>query len=292
MAGQLPPLNWLRAFEAAARHLSFTQAARELNMTQSAVSQQIKALEGYLGRALFLREARAVQLTDAARSYLPTVQSAFVLLGRETEILRGSDSDTVLEIHANLAFTLLWLTPRIDAFIEENPWIHLNLSTSVWTSEFTRPYASVEIRFGSGEWEGITGERLCEQSCFPVASPALAQQLDTPAALTAQPLLEVSGTLDGWDSWLKSLGIAYSQKAVAHRSSTFVVTLELAKRGLGVALGHEIIAADSLAAGDLIAPFQHRQSMQQSYYLITPPGRSMNPAAKTFSDWVQAQFAR
>ena len=291
MTGQLPPLNWLRAFEAAARHLSFTRAAQELNMTQSAVSQQIKSLEGYLGRALFLREARAVQLTDAARSYLPTVQSAFQLLGRETEVLRGSDADAVLEVHSNLAFTLLWLAPRIEGFIAAHPWVRLNLSTSVWTSEFTRPYASVEIRFGSGEWEGITGERLCEQTCFPLAAPALAARLGAPEDLAAEALLEVSGTLDNWGIWGKDLGLTSLRKSVAHRASTFTVTLEMAKHGLGVALGHEIIAAGALADGSLVAPFGHRPAMQQSYYLIAPPGRSMNPAAKAFNNWLRAHFA-
>ena len=119
MDKRLPPLNWLRAFESASRHLSFTDAARELHMTQSAVSQQIKALENYLGRTFFIRKARSLELTEAALAYLPSVDAAFKLLYQGTQGLLGVDHDQLLEVRANLAFTVFWLTPRLGRFVSQ-----------------------------------------------------------------------------------------------------------------------------------------------------------------------------
>ena len=132
---RLPPLNWLRAFEASARALSFTSAAQELSMTQSAVSQQIKSLESALGRVLFLRRARGLELTDEGRGYLPTVQAAFALLEEGTHVLTGRNAPDVLELQVNLSFALFWLSPRLEAFLAEYPWVQLNLATAIWTEE-------------------------------------------------------------------------------------------------------------------------------------------------------------
>ncbi|MCB2043182.1 MAG: LysR family transcriptional regulator, partial [Rhodoferax sp.] len=172
---RLPPLNWLRAFEASARALSFTEAAQELHMTQSAVSQQIKSLESALGRQLFHRRARGLELTDIGRGYLPTVQAAFNTLEEGTAVLTGRNEPDVLELHSNISFATFWLTPRLHLFLAEFPWVQLDVATSIWPAEKPRNLAAVEIVLGLGKWEGRAGQRLTRDTIFPVCTPELAR---------------------------------------------------------------------------------------------------------------------
>ena len=290
MGQKMPPLQWLRSFEAAARHLSFTSAAEELHITQSAVSQQVKQLESFLGQALFVRQPRSLQLTDAARNYLPAIQGAFKLLLKGTQSFFGHDADASLEIKANWAFTVLWLVPRLDSFLQANPWVHLNLSTALWSSEYAQSQALVEVRFGSGEWEGVVGERLSVQECFPVCSPALSDRLAVPEDIAKEPLLHVSGMMEGWDEWFHSVGLRTPVTAIHHQSPTFIVTLALAQRGLGVSLAHDIVAGDLLAAGALCKPLSQTIPMQESYYLLSPDSSQTNKAASAFRDWLLGHF--
>lgn len=287
--GQMPPLNWLRSFEAAARTLSFTAAATELGITQSAVSQQIKALEDTLGRGLFIRRARSLQLTDTARVYLPAVQSAFETLITETAAIVGQDEDARLDIHANMAFTIFWLAPRLDAFLKLHPWIRLNVATSVWTSENVAPYASVEIRFGVGRWEGQTGEKFAQGEVYPVCAPEVAKSLRSPQDLHTQRLIDVAGLRQGWDQWLQAAGVSGGSDFERHWASTYVMTFELAQQGTAVALAHSPIVDGHLDSGRLIRPFDIAIPMQDAYYLITPPTARLNAAARTFRDWLLEQ---
>ena len=283
---RLPPLNWLRAFEAAARHLSFTEAGRELHITQSAVSQQVKSLEGHLRQHLFLRRPRSLQLTDAGRAYLPTIEAAFKMLREGTRALTGENPDTLLDIHANLAFTVHWLMPRMEAFLAAHPWVKLNLSTSVWTTEHTDPYASVEIRFGAGRWDGAAGERLTKEEFFPVCAPTLSARLRRPLDLLDQRLMDVSGSLQGWDTWLAAAGLTPPIGLSPDRASTYVVTFELARQGLVIALGHGLIADNLLSQDALVRPFDLSLPMKESYYLVTPQERPLTSAAEAFRDWL------
>lgn len=284
---RIPPLNWLRTFEATARNLSFTVAAQELHITQSAVSQQIKSLETYLGQPLFIRRARSLSLTDSARGLLPNVQAAFEMLGESTDAFRGYDSETTLDIHSNLAFTALWLTPRLGDFIAQNPWVKLNISTSVWTTEHTRPYASVEIRFGSGRWDGVTGEKLLSPAAYPVCAPELGNEFAGAKDVLEHPLLDVAGARDNWERWLRAAGVGLPKEFMPHQASTFVVTLALAKSGFGIALAHDLLVREDLKSGALVRPLSIEMPMSESYYLITPSPNRMNPAAIEFLKWLE-----
>ncbi|MEE9589970.1 MAG: LysR family transcriptional regulator [Hyphomicrobiaceae bacterium] len=286
MEGRLPPLGWLRAFEAAARHLSFTAAAAELGLTQSAISQQIKSLETFLGQPLFLRRPRSLQLTDAARGYLPGVQSAFRLLQEGTQAFLGGARDATLEIHSNLAFSVFWLTPRLGRFLEHNPWVQLDISTAIWAVEQTRPYASVEIRYGLGDWEGVEGERLGRQIGFPICAPEIAARLDGPSDLLGERLFDVKGMVQGWQSWFENAGVALERAPDINWASTYVVTFEIARRGLGVAMGQDVLTDDLLASGGAVRPFGAEFSFREGYYLITPPQSEMNAAAMAFRAWL------
>lgn len=282
----LPPLNWLRSFEAAARHLSFTGAAAELHITQSAVSQQVKGLEHYLGQAVFLRKARGLALTDAGRDFLPTVTEAFKLLRTGTEAFHGRDPGTVLEVKANTSFANLWLVPRLGEFLAQHPWVHLDLTSAFWATEFSTSSAGVLVRYGRGDWDGGAGTQLGTQMVFPVCSPELATQLREPADLQEQTLLSVRGT-DDWDYWAAAHQLPSPQGRVEHFLMSFVFSIDMARRGLGVALGHEVICGELIERGELVAPFELRTPSRDNYYLITPRPKQMNEAARTFAEWLQ-----
>lgn len=289
---RLPPLNWLRAFEASARALSFTVAAQELSMTQSAVSQQIKSLESAMGRTLFLRRARGLELTDEGRGYLPTVQAAFAMLEEGTSVLQGRNAPQVLELQVNLSFALFWLTPRLGQFMDENPDVHLNLATSVWTQERPHNAASMQIVFGLGKKEGIDGKRLTKDSIFPVCAPRMARHIKTLDDLLKERLFDLPGTAQSWRAWLQAhpQGGALALPAV-HRASTWALSLEWAQRGLGVALAHDTIANDLLASGQLVRPFDFAIPLKEAYYLIAPEGSKTRRASKVFKEWLLREVA-
>jgi len=283
---RLPPLNWLRAFEASARALSFTAAAQELHMTQSAVSQQIKSLENALGRTLFYRRVRGLELTDEGRGYLPTVQAAFATLEEGTAVLVGRNDPDVLELHANLSFAMFWLSPRLGRFMDEHPWVHLNVATSIWPQEKPRDSAAIEIVFGQGKWESRVGQRLTRDTVFPVCTPELAQRIRSVPDLLQQRLFDLPGTLQSWDAWLEAGGHGALPTPPVHRASTWTLSLEWAQQGLGVALAYDTVARDLIAAGRLVRPVPFAMPMKEAYYLIAPEGSHINAAAQAFKVWL------
>jgi LysR family glycine cleavage system transcriptional activator len=289
---RLPPLNWLRAFEASARALSFTAAAEELSMTQSAVSQQIKSLESAMGRSLFLRRARGLELTDEGRGYLPTVQAAFAMLEEGTTVLQSRNHPDVLELQVNLSFALFWLTPRLGQFMDENPGVQLNLATSVWHEERPNHPASMQIVFGLGKREGISGKRLTRDSIFPVCTPKVAKQIKSLDDLRKQRLFDLPGTAQSWGAWLQAHpdGGTVAVPTV-HRASTWALSLEWAQRGLGVALAHETIANDLLASGQLVRPFDFAIPLKEAYYLIAPESTRTRHASRVFKEWLLREMA-
>ena len=288
---RLPPLQWLRSFEASARHLSFTGAAQELNVTQSAISQQIKALEQYLGQALFLRRSRSLALSEAGRNFLPTVQEAFALLTDGTRAFWGYEPQKVIEIKANTAFSAFWLAPRIGDFLCRHPGLEIRLSTALWESDFSGGNASVEIRFGRGQWTGVRAEKLATVTAFPVCAPGLAKHLKGPGDLAAVPRIHITPLRDDWDSWLTAAGVPGLTAPAHHHFNTFVLTLDLAKRGLGVALAHNIIAEELLAGGDLVRLFDTAIETSESYYLIAPRQEDLAAGAAAFCQWLRTTMA-
>ena len=261
-------------------------------MTQSAVSQQIKALENALGRPLFYRRVRGLELTDEGRGYLPTVQAAFAMLEEGTTVLTGRNDPDVLELHANLSFAIFWLTPRLGLFLDEFPWVQLNIATSIWPLERPSSSAAVEIVFGVGKWESRVGQRLTHDSVFPVCAPQVAARIGGVGDLLQQRLFDLPGTLQSWDSWLE--GSATGQPLappVVHRASTWAVSLEWALQGLGVALAHDTIANGLIQSGRLVRPLDYALPMKEAYYLIASEGSQPNAAAQAFKGWLLREMA-
>lgn len=290
MRDRLPPLQWLRSFEAAARHLSFTVAAAEIGITQSAVSQQVKALEQFLGEALFLRRPRALHLTDAGRNYLPTVREAFGVLARGTAVFLGHDPDGVVEIKANTAFSVLWLAPRLHTFIAAHPGVEVNLSTAMWESDFTGGHGSVEVRFGRGEWGSEVGELLTRAVLMPVAAPEVARRIAGIDDLRRETLLHIGPLIDDWERWLEAAGAPHLEGRENHRFNTYILTLDLARRGQGVACAHSFLAEDMIRSGALVPPFETAVPAREGYYLLGPRHGETSRAARAFCDWLRAQF--
>jgi LysR family glycine cleavage system transcriptional activator len=207
-------------------------------------------------------------------------------------VLQGRNDPDVLELQVNLSFALFWLTPRLAQFMDENPTVQLNLATAVWTEERPNNPAAMQIVFGLGKREGITGKRLTRDSIFPVCSPKLAKQIKTLDDLLAQRLFDLPGTAQSWSAWRKAhpQGGDMVMPAV-HRASTWALSLEWAQRGLGVALAHETIANDLLASGQLVRPFDFSIPLKEAYYLIAPEGTRTRPASRVFKEWLLRELA-
>ncbi len=283
----LPPLNWLRAFEASARHLSFTAAAEELNLTQSAVSQHIRSLEQFLGMALFIRRTRALQLTEAGFNYLPTVREAFDVLAIGTRALTGGDRGRSLMVQSNMAFTTFWLAPRLAGLLEANPWLTLHIVTPIWDPERTAPDAEVEIRFGRESEMSDAVVRLTREQCFPVCQPGFAQGAPD---WRKDALFDCAGVIGNWEAWLTGQGMRLPKGKLVNLASTYVITLTAVLNGAGLAMAHDTLAALHLQSGRLSAPFEHRADMPEAYFLRPPPKHGETPASRAFSDWIQAEF--
>ena len=286
MKSSLPPLGWLRTFEAAARHLSFTGAARDLNMTQSAVSQQIKSLEAYLGRPLFLRSHRALTLTEAGVTYLPVVREAFHTLSRGTRAVTG-DTQNALRIQCNLTFAVNWLAPRLPRFRAARPDVALSISTELWEPRDMAADADIEIRYSLRPSDTVRAEHLLSDHYYPVAAPGYAVTLDD---LHMHPLYDCSHLLCNWANWAEDQGLAWPDPPVTY-TTTFTVSLAVAAVGGGLALGHDAIARDLITQGKLVAPFQHRAAMPEAYYLILSPQADQSPGAVAFTNWLRHEIA-
>lgn len=288
---RLPPPNWLLAFEAAARHLSFTIAARELHVTQSAVSQQVKLLEHSLQTPLFVRHARRLELTEAGRMYLPVVQEAFRRLGDATQGLFDPQSTPQVVVKTNISFAVCCLARRLPDFFHQYPHIQLRLSHTVWLDEQGWDAVDVDIRFGPQDWPSLVVERLSHEHLFPVCAPAVAAQLHTPGDLAEQTLLVNVGHYDSWDEWFQGVHQATVRPRHWVQLDSSISAYELAASGYGVALGRSTLAAAMLAQGRLARPFSGVVSSQEGFCLVYPRERPLRPAAQLFRQWLLAAFA-
>ncbi len=288
MARRLPPLNALRAFEAAARHLSFTRAAAELHVTQAAISHQVKALEQHLGRKLFRRLNRALLLTDDAQAYLPSVSRAFTLLNEATGNLLSKKSPGPLTVSALPSFAARWLVPRLGRFRQVRPDIDLRIDPSAELSDFSGDDVDVSIRYGRGKYPGLRTDWLMTEDIFPVCSPLLlagAQALREPRDLEHHVLLHDDGHGD-WRTWLLA---AAADGVDPTRGPIFTdsgMLIQAAMAGQGVALARGVLAADELAAGRLVRPFALSLPTEYAYYLVCPQDRAEQPKIAAFRDWL------
>jgi len=293
MPVRLPSLNGLRAFEAVARHMSFTKAAEELNVTQTAVSHQIRRLEAELGVALFLRLNGGLALSEDGQAYLPGVRAAFQALRYSTEQLLESRDKSVLTISTLVSFASKWLLPRLPSFQQAFPAIDVRISASTERVDFRKDAIDAAIRYGRGDWKGLRADFLMSDEVFPVCSPALAKTLRAPADLANHTLLQVSGVTAGdWGAWLRAAGQPL-QLAEGPRM-TFdlaMMAVQAAVDGQGVCIGRSTYVEDDLRAGRLVAPFGLRLKDELGFYLVTPHETAESKKIVAFRAWLLALLA-
>jgi LysR family transcriptional regulator, glycine cleavage system transcriptional activator len=288
----LPSLNGLRAFEAAARHLSFTRAAAELNVTQTAISHQIRRLEEQLGLRLFLRRNRALELTPAGQSYLPAVRAAFADLRQATERLRRRDRDEQLVVSTTASLAAKWLLPRVGTFQEAHPGIEVRLTASTHLVDFRREEVDMAVRYGRGHWPGLRADWLMAEDIFPVCSPALLagrKPLRRPEDLAEHTLLHATISREDWQLWLTAAGLptAIASKRGLSFDQSFMA-IEAAVDGLGVALGRTPVVEADIAAGRLVIPFDLALPAEAGYYIVAPEETAQSPKITLFRDWLLA----
>jgi len=289
MAISLPPLNALRAFETAARHLSFRRAADELNVTHSAVSHQIKALEEALDVRLFERKTRSVRLTEAGEVFSPIISDAFARIGRGVQLVRSVDEPNVLTIQVYVTMALRWLIPRFGKFRRDNRDIPVRLNTSYLDWAFDRGNVDVGIVIAADRQPGIHYHPLFETRVFPVCSPSLLDDgstLKNPEDLLRYPLLHIFPAPDDWGRWFEAAGILARVPPPAATYDSFILSLEAAMGGQGIALANTMFVREDLKSGRLIKPFDIAIPQHGPWCLACVEGMETDPRIVRFREWL------
>lgn len=289
----LPPLKALLAFEAAARHLSVQRAAEELHVTPSAISHQLKALEGHLGIRLFHRLNRRIVLTDTGRGYLQSIASVFDRVESATRhVIEGGVSD-VLTVHCPPSFAPAWLLPRIGDFVRRHPGIELRVHATPEPPDFFRSDTDVEIRYGDGNWPGLTSVELMSDRVAPLVAPSLRPRLPArpaPADLLHLPLIHSERSHTTWSDWFRCMGVGTEARLRGLRFDRGYLSIQAAAQGLGIALESLVFGGRELQSGALVALFYDASetSTGMGHHLVYPGVYGGIPKVRAFEEWLLA----
>jgi LysR family transcriptional regulator, glycine cleavage system transcriptional activator len=298
MPRRLLPLNALRAFEAAARHLSFSRAADELSVTPAAVSQQIRQLEELTGMTLFDRNGRGLDLTETARAALPQLSEGFQRLAEASNLLREPPRRRQVSVSVAPSFAAKWLVPRMDRFQEAHPEVEVWISADMELANLSEGAVDVAVRYGPGHYENLTAERLIAEAVLPVCSPRMvngARPIRNPADLAGHVLLhDLSPDLDpscpDWPMWLKARGVLGVDPRPGPRFSQSALVIEAAVMGRGVALAKRTLAQADLESGRLVAPFADGSTtIDFAYHVVTAPERPPSAGTQAFIGWLKRE---
>jgi len=298
------PFNALRAFEAAARHLSFKLAAEELFVTPAAISQQIKFLEDTLGVELFHRYNRKIELTAAAKRGLPELELGLSHMAAAVNLIKTPSEISSLTVWMSPSFAAKWLMPRLSSFRKQHPDIDLNISASrdlidqsgarstIPAESFRRNQVDIAIRFGQGDYPGCRVDKLFSVSAIPLCSPSLLEgdiPLNTPADLRHHTLLHDDTPYEGrprWANWLTAAGVGEIDSTHGMSFNTVTLALAAAIDGQGVVLTLKALAEDDIAAGRLVTPFDLSLPLHHAYYVISLEEKASEANIKQFHDWL------
>jgi LysR family glycine cleavage system transcriptional activator len=299
MARRLVHLNAVRAFEAAARHLSFAKAAAELAVTPAAVSQQIKTLEEHLGTPLFRRTKRALYLTDAGRAMLPDVREGFDRIAAALARGRRGHARAQLVVSVTPSIAAKWLVPRLHRFAASHPDMDVRLHTTTRLVDFGREDVDLAVRYGAGHWPALEVTPLMQEEIFAVASPRLARgrpALRAPADLRHHTLVHdesmpVESEFPGWPGWLAAAGVDGVDPARGPHVDSSLLAIQAAIDGQGVALARSVLVADDIAAGRLVRLFEKSAPLRFGYYVVHPRRPPPSAATSAFKAWLVAEAA-
>ncbi|MBL0371660.1 LysR family transcriptional regulator [Rhizobium sp. KVB221] len=292
---QLPPLAWLRAFEAAARHQSFTLAASELSLTQAAVSHQVRSLEKHLGVTLFERLPRSLRLTEKGAAYLPPLRNSFDELAAATAGLFGPVGKRTLSIRGPVSFIALWLAPRLSDFRARWPDISLRVSTIVWAPTLQDETADIDIRFGDGNWPGYRSSLILSHKVIPLCIPGMAEGDNDAARLqwvmNHSLLIHDTGYENLWQKLARQAGLAFAPSAGMNIDTT-ISALEMASAGIGPAIVIESLAESYIKSGRLVQFVDMALPIEEAHYIVQPEGQKrLKPEATLFRDWLLQKAA-
>lgn len=289
MSHELPPLNALRAFEVAARKLSFKEAAIELNLTAAAVGYQVRRLEGVLGTQLFHRLNRAMVLTDAGKMYLPVVQEAFDALSRGTKALSARKSDRLVVVRIPWSLSTKWLVARLEGLRKHHPHLEVKVISTDELVDFSRDEVDIAVQYSKRIERRLHSVLLFGEQVFPVCSPALARgdrPLREASDLAQHTLLHDTMTDVTWPDWLRAADAADVESATGRMFSHSALAIDAALAGDGIALGRSPLVADDLAAGRLVRPFETALVSSWGYYVTCLPERAVESKIGAARDWL------
>jgi LysR family glycine cleavage system transcriptional activator len=294
MLRRLPPLNALKAFEAAARHESFTRAAEEPRVTQGAVSHQVKSLEAELGIKLFNRERQRLVITDSGREYLSVLRDAFDRIAVGTERVLQRQSSGVFTLSTSPDFAAKWLVHRLGRFAEAHPSIDLRVSATMHHVDFAREEIDLAVRHGDGHWAGLDVVRLSSEELFAVCSPKLlsgGNRLRTPSDLLKLPLLHLDDR-KYWKKWLEAAGVANAEVSYGPVLNRASMVIDAAVDGQGVALARTTLAAWDIINGRLVRPFGQALRISRTYWIVCPKATTTLPKIASCREWLLAEAAQ
>jgi len=297
---RLPPLNALRAFEAAARHLSFERAGDEIAVTASAVGQQVKQLEAWLGKPLFTRlPSKGVALNALGERYAASITEALDILHEATARALKPETSRSLTVSIIPSFATAWLIPRLGSLKERHPELEIRVSISLQRTDFAREDVDIAIRLGKGNYPGLRTDLLMEETFFPVCSASLVNDpehpLREPADLLHHTLLHESAELPdymNWERWLAAVGVKGVDTSHGPRFSHTFLALQAAASGQGVALATNVLIGDYLQAGRLVRPFREEVKGSNHYYVVCPEATADRPELAAFRAWLLDEARR
>jgi LysR family glycine cleavage system transcriptional activator len=289
MKGTLPPLNALRAFEAAARHGSLTRAAQELSVTQGAVSRHVSQLEKWLGVGLFIRTRRGTELTAEGSAYYRGVQRAFEEIDSHTRSLMRRPASNTLRLKLPPTFAIRWLVPRLARFHAQNRHIDVQITTSHQSVDFNREDVDVAIHSGPAPDASLYSRKLLGETLLPVCSPGLLKhhpKLSRPQDLSKHVLLCSMHRPNDWPNWLKAAGVIGVDGNGGLRFENSALAYQAATDELGVVMAQHAFVEDDLRVGRLIAPFDLRVETDEGYYIACPDSRRATAKVAAFEKWI------
>lgn len=291
---RLPPLNAVRAFEAAARRGNFNQAAEELSVTPSAISHQVRTLEEFFGTKLFRRSGRNVELTTKSRDFLRSVTQALDQINAASQRMMRRPEGNLLNIAAAPTFATGWLVPRMLEFQVDHPELEIRMCTTMSFVDFLDSDIDLAINYSAGEFpDELESVRIMAEHCVPVCSPQYMRDhgpMQVPDDIRNCTLLHALPRIGQWRNWLEVAGVSGVDAERGPKFQSTLLALEAAKSALGVAISNREFVQEHIRLGTLVAPFQVEVPSDSGYYLVYPQERARDPKIEAFRDWLLAKL--